>query len=273
MGEARRRRLLAAKCSIPEHRADIARLVRSIDIITGGGICAFRAIVGQKVLGWLGIASRWVDGAMLYRAGPNEMSDVVAFCGPGNAGYWTDYGAAAHCWLVAGDDLIDFSVGDWQEQHAFLAGGRYDRLPNGAALPPIQWTAPPLPEFWWRPAATFTNPWRPTGTPPIGTAWYKQGKPPIQWIALRQYVADDQLIRVITPILRQRTDQLVADWQTGSFTPFTQKTLILPKPMARHGIDVDAVIRRFPHAVRIPTAQPGTVSAKPLGGERSQSQV
>ena len=81
MGEAKRRKLQAQACFSPERREDIARLVRSIDFEVGSGTCFVRAFLGHKVLSWLSIASRITRGGMLYRAGPDEICDVLAFCG------------------------------------------------------------------------------------------------------------------------------------------------------------------------------------------------
>jgi hypothetical protein len=123
MGEAKLRKLIAQNIT-PERRAAIACVVRSIELVAGGGTCLFRAILGRRVLAWLGIPSTIAVGAMLYRAGPDKIRDVVAFCGHGNAPMVTDEGNALHYWLHCGDDLVDFSVGDWQPQAEDRATGR-----------------------------------------------------------------------------------------------------------------------------------------------------
>jgi hypothetical protein len=107
-----------------------------------------------------------VTGAMLYRAGPHEIYDIIAFCGPGNEAYRTSDGVLAHYWLTAGDQLIDFSVGDWRSDcrsENDVLNSSFDRRPDGSVAPAVQWTAPDLPDFWWQPAATLTAPWRPQG--------------------------------------------------------------------------------------------------------------
>ena len=50
---------------------------------------------------------------MLYRAGADPIRDVLAFCGPHNAGQLLDGHFLGHIWLEMDDELIDFSCGDW----------------------------------------------------------------------------------------------------------------------------------------------------------------
>jgi hypothetical protein len=248
MGEAKRRKLLAQRYSTPEHRADIARVVRSVDLETGGGVCVFRAVMGQRVLAWLGIRSTVVMGAMLYRAGPDEIRDTLAFCGPGNGPAMTDDGMGAHCWLHAGEDLIDFSVGDWQQQSEagyFQEGNPLDAAPSGEQLGPIQWTVPRLPEFWWQPHASLTEPWHPIGTPELGAAWYRPAPIPQGLQEKVQRDSQSQPVRWLSQILYERTQQIIADWQSGNVTEFTKKTAILSQPLARHGRDVGATVQRI----------------------------
>jgi hypothetical protein len=137
----------------------------------GGGTCAFRALCGQMVLSWRGVRSRLVWGGMLYRAGPDEISDVVAYVGPGNAALWRvpGTGSIAHAWLEVGADLVDFSPGDWREKPALVLDNELDLLLNGVPLPPIQWTALP-PDYFWQSKASLTDPWRPVRTPDLGQA-------------------------------------------------------------------------------------------------------
>ena len=102
MGKAKQRRRLIEQLGLPERRADIARLVRSVDFVSRGGTCAMRAVTGQKVLAMLGIRARLTFGAMLYRAGPDELADTVAFCGPDNRALRLDRKVLGHYWLEAG---------------------------------------------------------------------------------------------------------------------------------------------------------------------------
>src|SRR3954453_9953239 len=114
MGEAKRKAALSAGLVLsPDQQADVARLVRAIAFDVGrGGACLFRAVVGQAALAALGHPSTIVFGGMLYRAGPDELVDTVAFCGPGNAALLMARQMLGHYWLQAGRDLIDFTVGD-----------------------------------------------------------------------------------------------------------------------------------------------------------------
>jgi hypothetical protein len=221
MGEAKLRRLIAQAVT-PKQRADIARVVRSIELMAGGGTCLFRAVLGRRVLAWLGIPSTIAVGAMLYRAGPDKIRDVVAFCGHGNLPMVTDEGAALHYWLHCGTDLVDFSVGDWQPQ----AGDLVDMGP-AAALGPIQWAAPPLPSFWWQSRSFFVEPWRPTGEPEIGLAWYRPVPMPDRVRAAIQGVEQDELIHCMSSILRGRCEQLADDWRAGNIPSFETTTLIV----------------------------------------------
>ena len=91
---------------------------------------------------------------------------MVAFCGPGNAARVIgSNGVLGHYFAHVGEDIVDFSVGDWRGQ--VTGDTPWDRLPNGDALPPIQWRVK-LPDFWWRPAAALTTPRRSHGEPPLG---------------------------------------------------------------------------------------------------------
>ena len=55
MGKAKQRRRLIEQLGLPERRADIARLVRSVDFVSRGGTCAMRAVTGQTALALLGV--------------------------------------------------------------------------------------------------------------------------------------------------------------------------------------------------------------------------
>jgi hypothetical protein len=153
----------------PHVRDGIAKIVRGVDFVfpeefAGGGQCLFRALTGLEVMRRCNIEARLHAGSLLYRVGPDPMRDVVAFCGPDNAGFTSEAGACFHIWLDAGDDIVDFSVGDWPSLQVELT-----RL-GAPELGPIQWTILKPPEYWWKPRAT--NNWRSTGTAPLGEAWY-----------------------------------------------------------------------------------------------------
>jgi hypothetical protein len=157
--------------SIPDDiKRDIAKVVRSIDWIPeggstqGAGMCFYRAMAGWATLIALDIPASPALGGMVYRAGPAERHDIVAFCGEGYMGRRSDRGMLAHYFLVSDDDnIIDFSVGDWKETF----------VPEIVRpdLPPIRWTAPPLPDFFWEPRVKLTRQ-PPAISPPLGRAWY-----------------------------------------------------------------------------------------------------
>ena len=160
----------SASVAIPDDiKRDIAKVVRSMDfqIGTPGGLCLYRAISGWMTLMALGIKAMPVLGGMVYRAGPDPKLDVVAFCGPGSVGRLSPSGLLAHYFIVSGNDLVDFSAGDWQEDTRSVP----EVLPSGvASLPPVCWTAPP-PDFFWAERSNFT-PQIGALSPDLGRAWY-----------------------------------------------------------------------------------------------------
>src|SRR6516165_406525 len=90
MGEAKRRRAMAQHManSFPDDiKRDIAKTVRSIEWLLPdrrpAGMCFFRTMFGTITLNRLDIPAKPALGGMIYRAGPDEERDVVAFCGPG----------------------------------------------------------------------------------------------------------------------------------------------------------------------------------------------
>jgi hypothetical protein len=144
-----------------EIRNQIAKIVRSVEVPTNGGYCFPRALVGSVVLGRFGIPCQIALGSMLYRAGFG-LHDYVGFCEEDNRGH---HPGRYHCWIESGEDLIDFSCGDWSK-----IGPEGEHNPLG--LPPITWTFPP-PAYIWRPREPFVSAWKPAPIgPPPGCAWY-----------------------------------------------------------------------------------------------------
>jgi hypothetical protein len=138
-------------------------------------------MLGQYALGVLGIRAQLILGSMIYRAGPNPLYDTLTYTSAAdNTGFFKNEGTffepiteagsharfAGHCWLEYDDQLVDFSVGDWHEHFDELRANL-----RGESTRPINWTAPP-PAFFWSDAAAFKQPWKPTGAPPLGVAWY-----------------------------------------------------------------------------------------------------
>jgi hypothetical protein len=191
---------------IKEH---IAATVRSY-VLPFRSCCWFRAIVGNFVLHTLGIKASVAIGSMVHRAGPDEYRDVMAYCGPGNIGYITPEGSfLAHAWLQTSTNIIDFSVSDWRNSEGIdddveelITADRALRDANNN-LGAIQWTAPPLPEYFWRPTNSFPK-WqqwcegdKATHTPRLGECWYGP---------MRTVSRDEAYRR-----LRMISDELVAD--------------------------------------------------------------
>lgn len=75
---------------------------------------------------------------LVCRVGPVPRSDVVAFCGPANAGF----GQLFHAWAEVDDYLLDFSVGDWRRLDGtgdhLGRGDRADPLDDDNAGIPVQ---------------------------------------------------------------------------------------------------------------------------------------
>jgi hypothetical protein len=160
----------------------IAATVRSY-VLPFRSACWFRAIIGNFVLHTLGIEASVAIGSMLYRAGPDEYRDVMAYCGQGNVAYVTPEGSfLGHAWLQTDTDIIDFSVADWRDASGIdddldeiITADRALRDANNK-LGAIQWTAPTLPKYFWRPINSFPK-WRPWSegdkvTPDLGDCWY-----------------------------------------------------------------------------------------------------
>ena len=157
--------------NIPDDvKNDIAGVARSLEIRTvmTGGRCFWRALVGYYALELSGISAHITLGGMVYRAGPNERRDVVAFCGPGNFGIKVAGGLLAHYFLMTdAGEIVDFSAGDWKRDNDIIP-----EVGDASDLGPIQWMVDP-PLFHWDAAAKLQ---RPPGlkayTPQLGRAWY-----------------------------------------------------------------------------------------------------
>jgi hypothetical protein len=80
----------------------------------------------------------------------------------------------AHQWIQSGNDLVDFSVGDWREDGARPVNALEAEV--SAGFGPIKWTAPELLDFFWAPSNQFAK----GGHPELGEVRYTQfmGIPP-----------------------------------------------------------------------------------------------
>ena len=146
-------------------KVDIAKAARGFtDTQIMGGTCVARALVGHKLLREIGLDAKLTYGAMLYRTGFDPMTDVVAYCGKYNTGY-LDAFMIGHLWNELGDDLIDFSCGDWHRESEW----QLQMQPDG--LPPISWQVEP-PQYMWQKAAPLKKAWRKIGQPALGEFWY-----------------------------------------------------------------------------------------------------
>jgi hypothetical protein len=155
--------LIGARSAIPQDiKADISRVVCAIEFrgIEGGGDCYLRAAIGYKVLRNLGFQPQVGLGGVLFRAGPDPLRDVIAFCGPGNRGQMHQGVFLGHVWLRLDGEAIDFSCGDWPRLYT----------PHKTdALGPVQWQCRPPSLIWaWEDAFD----WKPDGTPELGKIWF-----------------------------------------------------------------------------------------------------
>ncbi len=156
-------------------RRDIASVVQSVNVIIGlpGGDCIYRAATGHLVLTHLNIPCAIALGGMVFRAGPDPMRDIVAFCGPGNVGTYFDGHFVGHYYICSGPDIIDFSAADWR-RIAEQPGSEPD-IPGLSKLDSIVWEVEPPPFFWGPRAELFADHARMAeagGTPELGCAWY-----------------------------------------------------------------------------------------------------
>jgi hypothetical protein len=134
-----------------------------------GAFASFRAATGWAVLKDLGISAVIVLGGMVYRTGPDEVRDVVAFCGPRNSGITINGHFLGHYWVQVNDDIVDFSVGDWRVDTTGSTGIADYYPPGAPKLDPIQWTVTAVPDFFWAHRSSFSGPGT---TPELGKAWY-----------------------------------------------------------------------------------------------------
>jgi hypothetical protein len=180
VGEARRRQAreaqLAAKLlAVPDaERAAIADEVGAVVIRqpVGEG-CFARNALGRRVIARrLGIVAPLVVGGLLYRAGPDDARDVIAFCGPDGRLALRPDGCLGHWWLQVGDLVLDFTPPDWVRESA----GH------------VRFDVPPPPYVWTRRGSGIVLPSAP-GSPPLGGAFYRREAP--QPAAARVAVAEE----------------------------------------------------------------------------------
>jgi hypothetical protein len=147
-------------------RLDIAKIVRKFGIRVNGdldnGNCLFRAALAQNVLKECGILSTIKVGGVLARVGSHRERDVLRFALPSNYGGYFDGYLVGHVWNRVGDDLIDFSVGDWAQCDGLVSGNDVLGVPHWAVS---------CPSFIWKSVRTLPK-WRSTGVPSLGDVWY-----------------------------------------------------------------------------------------------------
>jgi hypothetical protein len=177
-------------------KAAIADVVRGFDLSgLDGGSCAMRALLGQETLRACHLRSKMVPGAMLYGAGSNQMRDTLSFCVAENRGGYHNGYFVGHIWNELGDDLLDFSSGDWVQEATIIYAAQSQFDPVEQALGPVQWVAIP-PSFIWQPAIPLKRAWQSSGSPAVGRAWYNDWSPRLKWPDLSGY---DAILKTALP--------------------------------------------------------------------------
>ena len=149
--------------------ATIARIVRSFRFYIAGA-CLARALIGQAVLDRLGIASELVAGSLLYRVGKHRRRDTWRLALPDiNLGGMFDGYIRGHVWIEVGEDIVDFSSGDWIVD----ANNMYEADTTGEEqkLGRIDWLVQP-PNYIWTSKQKLTSGWKRIGFPKLGEIWY-----------------------------------------------------------------------------------------------------
>jgi hypothetical protein len=144
-------------------KVDIARIVRRFEFdMPGEGSCFWRARTGLLVLEECGIEAEMKAGGMLIRVGPHRQRDTMRYALHNNFGGYYNGWLVGHAWNQVGDEIVDFSVGDWDE----------DVEPVGPenGLGPVEWQIE-LPQFIWQPAKSLPR-WKSSGVPNMGDIWY-----------------------------------------------------------------------------------------------------
>jgi hypothetical protein len=147
---------------------------------------------------------------MAYRAGVDLVRDVVGFCGMNWNGCMLAGRFLGHHWLFSGNELVDFSVGDWKDCTDYSEA--YVCQPEASDLGPTQWTAPDLPEFFWTDKVALM---KRNGAPlRLGQAWYTgfEGTPPDCDAMVEAYLP---IMKAIGPLLFKRCDELCLKERIG----------------------------------------------------------
>ena len=184
--------------------ADITRVVQAIAFGNiDGGDCYARCAIGDYVLHQLGWEPDVTIGGLLYRAGPDPLRDIVAFCGPNNHGMMLGGRFLGHLWLKVHGATVDFTPLDWRRLYR----------PRGG-LGSVVWQYAP-PSLIWAAADVFG--WQSQGAPEPGQLWYCPwtGDYPPLYCDHRRFtdVADK-----FAPLLRKKLTgfslaERVADWR------------------------------------------------------------
>jgi hypothetical protein len=204
MGEAKRRRTAAALSSQTNNETTIPPGM-TVDFFKGiflqiqrtefrgppglGGTWVFKTLAAYQAVCACKLDASIGFGALLCRIDPDEMRDVVAFCGPCNVGFINPNGESGyHCWLRHEDWIFDASVGEW---HGLDPVKSEITVLGRASFGPPQWTIT-LPDYWLKNAREAEQAWRPEGTPALGEAWYGPmlGDPNIVMNRLREVHED-----------------------------------------------------------------------------------
>ena len=106
-----------------------------------------------------------------------------------------------HVWVEVGDEIADFSVGDWQAEADLIYENTVD--PADRALGPIEWWVSP-PQFVWQSAASLKTGWRSYGEPMIGQSWYGAWSP----CRMPDFASFDLVVSDAAPLIALLVDEL-----------------------------------------------------------------
>lgn len=92
-------------------------------------------------------------------------------------------GMLAHCFLVSGSDIVDFSVGDWHKNSL--------EIPDDIAESPI-WNVTP-PDYFWEDRSHFVQS---NHTPDLGHAFYTgfKGNAPDMIGLVKEFIRDNEAL-------------------------------------------------------------------------------
>ena len=149
-----------------QFKDQVAAAVRGVSLLIAehkGGMCLYRTVIGWRALHRVGIEARPAMGSLRYRVGPDPTWDVH--------GYLGIMPNSVHMWLDDGENIIDFSAGDWRWDSDEANDRRLFCDEWGDDGRPINWQIEP-PQYVWGPKNQLRHDWKPDASPELGVMWY-----------------------------------------------------------------------------------------------------